>query len=361
MSEARYEPVGERAFELVGLPTETPMRPEGALPATPIDGLALVPSEALAVAGDAKRFRALADGNRSAILPDVRVEHAGRSWLVSIKGVGALLPLFGDEAGPRRVHGESWMGEAPFGAQGEAGARTAVEITTLALAGGLGGASICPVTSVVAIPERAIDRGSFWYRRHRGPVLAEQRLLPSDVRVFHGGSRTLGRDPEGALEALGVRGVVALDAFLDRYLASGLALLTLAARSARLRDGALEGLDYDDAWLDKDAVVAPDGTLHFTDLETLEWRTLTPARIARQLDRNHYELFATLDLLLDVRDAWAEATPDRRARRESVIVRAEMALARDPFATARATDEGLDLVVRPAGGAATTLRLVDRR
>lgn len=39
-------------------------------------------------------------------------------------------------------------------------------------------------------------------------MLAEQRLVPSDVRVFHGGSRTLGRTPEEALAALGVGGVV---------------------------------------------------------------------------------------------------------------------------------------------------------
>ena len=239
MSVARpsYAPLAERSFELVGLPAETVMRPEGA-PRSPIDGLALVAPEALSAVPDgAPRFRAVADGNRSAILLEPRVEHAGRTWLVSVKGVGAMMPLFGDEAGPRRIHGESWMGEAPFGGQGEDGARTAVEVTSLALAGELRGAAICPLTSVVAIPERAIDRASFWYRRHRGAVLSEHRLVPSDVRVFHGSSRTLGRDPRGVLEAFGVLDVAALDAFVERYLASGIALLTLAARSAAARDG----------------------------------------------------------------------------------------------------------------------------
>lgn len=354
---ARYEPLAERVFELVGLPTETVMRPLGALPPSPLDGLALVAPAALdRVPADAPRFRALADGNRSAILPDLRVAHAGRSWLVSVKGVGALMPLFGDDVGPRRIHGESWMGEAPFGGQGELGARTAVEITSLALAGGLGGAAICPVTSVVAIPERAIDRASYWYRRHRGPVLAEQRLVPSDVRVFHGSSRTLGRDPRGTLDALGVRDAAALEAFVDRYLASGLALLTLAARTATLRDGIPQGLDFDDAWLDKDAIVAPDGTIHFADLETLDWRPLTAERMARQLGRNHYELFATLDLLLDLSDT----ARDRRLRRESVIARAELALAEDRVARPVLDVDGLDLVVAPAHGPSVTLRLVDR-
>lgn len=387
MSVARpsYAPLAERSFELVGLPAETVMRPEGA-PRSPIDGLALVAPAALSAVPDgAPRFRAVADGNRSAILLEPRVEHAGRTWLVSVKGVGAMMPLFGDEAGPRRIHGESWMGEAPFGGQGEDGARTAVEVTSLALAGELRGAAICPLTSVVAIPERAIDRASFWYRRHRGAVLSEHRLVPSDVRVFHGSSRTLGRDPRGVLEAFGVLDVAALDAFVERYLASGIALLTLAARSAAARDGetgsaiardtsgalaagplgarptsTVVGLDFDDAWLDKDAVVAPDGTLCFADLETLDWRPLTAARMRRQLGRNHYELFATLDLLLDVRDGWTGVETDRHLRRESVIARTELALAGDPVVRASVTESGLDLVLSPEHGPSVTLRLVDR-
>lgn len=203
--------------------------------------------------------------------------------------------------------------------------------------------------------------------------------MPSDVRVFHGGSRTLGRTPEEALAAFGVTDVPALDAFVDRYLATGIALLTLAARSARPRalasegsrspwtegagghEGAQVGLDFDDAWLDKDAVVAPDGTLAFADLETLDERPLTPERIARQIGRNHYELFATLDVLLDIRDAWAGTSPTRAGRRASVITRVELALAHDPVARPHVSDEGLDLDVTPPGGVPTRVRLVDRR
>lgn len=357
-----YAPRVERVIELVGIPAETFLRPEGERVETPIDGLALVDPAALEgpLAAGAPRFQAVADGNRSAILLGPRVRHAGREWLVSVKGVGALSPMFGDEAGPRRIHGESWMGEAPFGGQGELGARTAVEVTSLAAHGGLRGAAICPVTSIVRVPDAAVDRASFWYRRHRGPVLGEHRLVPSDVRVFHGSSRTLGRDPHGALDALGVRDADALDAFVERYLASGIALLTLAARSAREQDGLAVGLDFDDAWLDKDAVVAPDGTLSFADLETLAWQPLDVARMRRQLDRNHYELFATLDVLLDVRDADAGGCVDRRARRESVMTRTELALRADPVARPRASDDGLDLDLHPARGPRTTLRLVDR-
>jgi hypothetical protein len=180
------------------------------------------------------------------------------------------------------------------------------------------------------------------------------------VRVFHGGSRTLGRDPRGALEALGVKDVASLDAFLDRYLASGTALLTLAARSAQVREGVVVGLDFEDAWLDKDAIVATDGTIHFADLETLSFVPLDVARLTRQLGRNHYELFSTLDLLLDVHDGWSGRATDRRARRETVMTRLELALAHDPFAHARPHDGGLDLEIVPRHGSSLTLRLVDR-
>lgn len=354
-----YAPRIERSFELVGLPAEIFGRPRGVAVATPIDGLALL---ALGDApASAPRWSVLPDGNRSAILVAPRVGYAGREWLVSVKGVGALSPMYGESLPDRRIHGESWMGEAPFGAQGELGARTALGITERWAAGELRGAEICPLTAVVIVPDRAVDRASFWVRRHRGRVLAEQRLVPSDVRVFHGGSRTLGRTPEEALAAFGVEDVPALDAFVDRYLQTGIALLTLAARSARTVHGERVGLDFDDAWLDKDAVVAPDGTLAFADLETLEERPLTPARITRQIGRNHYELFATLDVLLDIRDAWAGTSTTREARRASLITRIELALAHDPIARPRVSDEGLDLDVTPPGGAPTRVRLVDRR
>lgn len=370
-----YAPQVERAFDLVGLPAETFGRPHGVEVTTPIDGLALVAEGAFPdLPAAAPRFAAVPDGNRAAVLVRPRVAYAGREWLVSVKGVGALAPMFGDTLPARRIHGESWMGEAPFGGQGELGARTALAITERWAAGELRGAEICPVVAVVVVPDRAVDRGSFWYRRYRGPVLAEQRLVPSDVRVFHGGSRTLGRAPEDALEAFGVRDVPALDAFVDRYLATGIALLTLAARSARSRalapgeprsaptaHGERVGLDYDDAWLDKDAVVAPDGTLAFADLETLDERALTPERITRQIGRNHYELFATLDVLLDIRDAWAGTASTRETRRASVITRIELALAHDPVARPRVTSEGLELDVTPAGGPTTSVRLVDHR
>jgi hypothetical protein len=353
------------AFELVGVPAETVLRAKAAWP-SPLDGLALLPSALVPSGSDHPRFRAVPDGNRAAILPDVHVVVDGRTFFASVKGVGALAPLYGASpiddgpitAAPRAFYGESWMGEAPYGGQGEAGARFAIEVTDMAIEG----FAVCPVTDVVAIPEQAMAKDRFWYRRHRGAVLQEHRLVPSDVRLFHSSLRALGRDTAGALAALGVSDVRALDAFLDRYLASGIAALTLFARTARSAGALFEGLDYDDAWLDKDSIVAPDGTLFFADLEALEWKLARDARvIERQVHRNQYELFYGLDAMLDVRDAWTESPDDPAARRASVITRIELALAGDRTASARVTADGLDLVVRSSCFGDVVVRLVDRR
>ena len=330
-------------------------------------------------------IRAVPDGNRSAVLDGVRVQHAGREWLVGVKGIGAGAPLYGgtpiddlfahdfdaSQAGvlpSRLIAGEQWMGESPYGAQGEAGASQALEITRLADAGGtIEGACICPVVEVLEIPDHAVRHDLFWYRRHRGRVLQEIRLLPSDVRLFHSSGTALGRDTDAALEGLGVGDVERLDAFVERYLATGLAALTLWARTARPCPGGLEGLDYHDAWLDKDCLVGTDGGLFVADLESVEWTPTThrmpPAeRVRHQIDRNQYELLYGLDALLDVRDRWRDRPSDAAARRTSVATRIALALAADPWVRAIEDEDGLDLEVRVAAtDERIRARFLDRR
>lgn len=328
----------------------------------PTDGHALVPGT---------DYPAIADGNRSAIVPDVRATFGGREWMLSVKGVGAASLPFGalpiddelaSEPLARAIAAESWMGEAPYGAQGAIGAAQALEVTALADASAqIRGASICPVIGIVTVPAEAIH-DSFWYRRHRGAVLQEHRLVPSDVRLYHGTGVALGRDPEGALRALGAED---LDAFAERYLASGIAALTLWARTARERDGVVEGLDFDDAWLDKDSVLGADGTIFLVDLEQLEWTPVThrmsaEQRIRRQIDRNYYELMFGLDAILDVRDRRLERESDPRARRESVAARLSLALAGDPLVEVDDRGDAVDLVIA-YNDAPVRVRFLDRR
>lgn len=342
-------------------------RAELSLGERPLDGRVLLPARG------AGEISAVPDGNRSVIVPDARAHHAGREWVLSVKGAGAAAPLYGgfrrdDLEGARAITGESWMGEAPYGAQGELGASHALEVTSLAGPDGtIAGAAICPTIAVLRIPDEHTRRDVFWYRRHEGPLVQEHRLVPSDVRLFHGSELALGRDPERALEGLGVRDVEALDAFVERFLASGVAALTLWARTARACPGGVEGLDLEDAWLDKDALIAPDGTLMLVDLEALSWMPTThrddaSARVRYQIGRNAYELLYGVDALLEVRDAWREQVTPQRARRESVIARLSLALACDPVVRVIESDEGADLEVRaPVLPEPVRVRLIDRR
>lgn len=360
--------LGARSERLRTVPAASVQKSALAIGALETDGRALVPSDG--------GLSAIPDGNRSAVLPDVRTTFAGREWMLSVKGVGAGALPYGalpiddalTEIAARTIAGESWMGEAPYGAQGAIGAAHALEVTALAdERATIHGAHLCPVVAIVEVPDREVRRDAYWYRRHEGPIVQEHRLVPSDVRLFHGNGTALGRDPEGALRGLGVEDTEALDAFVDRYLASGIAALTIYARTARENEGVIEGIDFDDAWLDKDSVLGADGTLFLVDLESLEWmpetrRMSVEQRIRRQIDRNYYELVFGLDAMLDVRDRWLDRASDGRARREAVLARLELALSGDPFVRVAVMDGAVELVVRaPAGREPVRVRFLDRR
>ncbi|MBX7193320.1 MAG: hypothetical protein K1X94_14795, partial [Sandaracinaceae bacterium] len=333
---------------------------------------------------EAPRLGAWDDGNRGAILDAPRVSFDRRSWLLAVKGVGARAPLYGDtpagfahafelgaslDDAERALLGaitrESWMGEAPYGGQGLANAENALLLSSPGLREALAPAVLCPVIAIVEVPEREVAE-VFHYRRHRGPVVQEHRLVPSTVRLFHQSALALGKDVEKALEALGVRDVEGLDAFVDRYLASAVALLTVGARSARVHGHGYELLDYDDAWLDKDAFVAPDGALAFADLEALvhveaaDVATLG-ARVRRQVDRNAYEVLYGADALLRVEERWRDRPRDQAMRRRALADRTELALLGDPAVKLERGAEGWDLVIRPRVGEPVVVRWLDER
>ncbi|GAB4215339.1 MAG: hypothetical protein OHK0013_40820 [Sandaracinaceae bacterium] len=372
---------GGTRLRLRGLAARTIARTVDA-PATVLDDRAW-----LAAQGDpssAPTLDARADGNRGAIVEGHGVEHAGRSWLLAVKGVGARAPLYGDspagfafehdldlgaalDARPllSAVTRESWMGEAPYGGQGLEGALHALSLSQPALREALAPCVLCPTIAVVEIPEEEI-RDVFHYRRHRGPVVQEHRLVPSAVRLFHQSALALGRDCEGTLAALGVETLAALEPFIDRFLASALALLTVGARSARVRGSALEMLDYDDAWLDKDAFVSPDGALAFADLEALVWTEVPDeaalgARIRRQMERNAYEVLYGLDALLRTEERWRERPRHQSERRGALATRTELATISDPTLEVVRSTEGCDLVITPRVGKPLILRWIDVR
>ena len=347
---------------------------------TGLEGRLLLPY-ALATGRTRSRrpIAAIPDGNRGAVLPDLQVELWGRRFMVGVKGVGARVGLY--EEGPlaftgmgalkgRAFTSESWFGENPWGALSERACAEDAAVTEMCGPDGIEGFHVCPVVRASPLPGWVMRgaRERYWYRRldGGGPFYQQLRLMPSNVRLYYESESTLGRSTAAMLEAFGVRDEGALDEFIERYLRSGMATLTLAARTARRAGRGWRAMDYSDVWLDKDSVVAPDGTLFFADLEGLEWVPLHTAeeaasRVRRQFDRNFYELMYGLDRLLGEREAMAGQAPSWEARRRSAAARMGLALAGDRYIALEEARAGLDAVVRPRAGPAreVTIRVLD--
>lgn len=168
------------------------------------------------------------------------------------------------------------------------------------------------------------------------------------------------------MTAFGVETRDDMDRFIENYIVSGIAALTLAARTCKIVDGHYELLDYDDVWLDKDSIIAPDGMLHFADIDDLEWReyrdqTGVKKKFRRQLERNFFEFMFGLDALLSESYLMENKERTPGERRQDLAVRFEMALMMDPFAIPERSNDGLDIYVDAPGiiDEAERIRLID--
>lgn len=362
--------LGEPSLRLASVPSVT-RRAAAGMPTVPFDAMALVgTSRAMAVESDA--VRSVPDGNRAATLVGPTVQAWGRPWAIGVKGVGAGGPLYGDDPLDgldahtiRPIVRESWMGESPYGAQGEENALAAIARTEESVEGVLYGMPICPTVRVVEIPEALVEPGHH-YRAHRSAIVQEHRLVPSNLRLFHGTGRGLGQAPGHFAELLGLSSRSDIHGFVETLLTTGLGALTLFAASLRPCRLGLEGLDFDDAWLDKDTLVAADGSVHFVDLESLDWVPVRDAaeahaRMRRQLARNAYDLLWVADALLRVAERGeGERVPDalRRSRIVSLFLSAARTF-RSPRVALEAAPHGLDLILMPGIVPAFTLPLID--
>ncbi len=334
------------------------------------------------------------DDNRSVIFPDLVANVAGRDFALSVKGIGAKTLMYGDllrespfrkyyeddnfQASPasgasRAVTGESWYGEEPWGALGEVCARSALEFTELATDGcTINGFHICPVVEINEFPADLLrsmhTEEAYWYRRYAGRYFQEQRLVPSNVRLFHQSDTTLGANPIGTLDIFCIKTIEDVDAFIEQYIASGIAALTLYARTLRPCKWGLEGLEYGDTWFDKDCVIAPDGSLCFADIEDLDWciagqdRTLTE-RVHHQFNRNFYEFMYVLDNLLRERERRVGVSRTQAERREDVATRFELAVGQDQFTRCERMATTLDIIIIPHVGGCESIpeHVVDLR
>lgn len=325
---------------------------------------------------------ALRDDNRSCLLPTRTVTVGDTEYFLSVKGCGAEYDAFRPvklspnalrtichdpalaarlEAEPTAdtpfVVGERWWGYAPYGGQAGDSALLGVLASSRADRNQIAGFHICPVIAAVRLPDAVAEVASkfYWYRRYDGAYWQEIRLMPSNVRLYFHSPVTLGLDSGRVFSLFELDGFERCEAFLERLTRSTMAAITLYARTLRYDSvhGRFTGLDYDEVYLDKDAVLAPDGTLHFADLEGVEGVSAAAVadvrqRIEDQFYHNLYE--ATYAIEAMAQETYrllglADSVADRHRWTLEVL---ERACRTDPYVRVERTGDRTSVVVAPA-------------
>ena len=320
------------------------------------------------------------DDNRSAIDPVPAATLDGQPFFLSVKGVGSAIDPFAHRPLDRAraadlsddpetkarlaepvaapgglITGELWLRGSPYGGQGLPHALTALRVSERADLTDLNGFRIAPVVKVALLPpelERRL-RSVYWYRRYRDRFVQELRLVPSNVRFYFHGRKTVGSDVGHVFDLFGIDSAGKAHRFQTNFVRSGLALLTLYARTMEYdpRKDRYHGLDFWDVWLDKDAVIAPDGTAYFVDLEGVDLVRVDALDVGEKLDdqmfRSLYEfMFAYEQIDAERARRFGEAG-SRRRRFEALL---DEALRDDRYL--RLKTEGRSVVLRLRAGQA---------
>jgi hypothetical protein len=293
----------------------------------------------------------IADDNRGAVSNSPYLEIDGTDFYLSIKGTGSTTNPFShqllgkteicnllkdpalkerivnsEESAPRYLTGELWLRGSPYGGQGLQHATTSMRVSEMADVTSIHGFRVAPLVKIVFLPESLESeiKKIFWYRRFRGRIVQETRIVPSNVRIyFHSGS-TVGGNISSIFDLFGIDENDKALEFLRNFVRSGIAFLTLFTRSVKSNeDGTFSGLDFYDVWLDKDAVIAPDGTIYFVDLEGLEWITLEKEKVLEKIDdqiyRSLYEFIYAYEQIERERAARFGDVTDRRVQFEYLL------------------------------------------
>ena len=321
---------------------------------------------------DKKEF--IVDDNRGAVSTVPSLKMDGTDFYLSVKGIGSTINPFShqllgkaevcnllkdsilkdrianSEGGvPRYITGELWLRGSPYGGQGLMHATTSMRVSEMAELTSIHGFRVAPLVKIVFLPESLENeiKKLFWYRRFEGRMVQETRLVPSNVRIyFHSGS-TVGGNVKSIFDLFGIdQNDKALE-FLKNFVKSGIAFLTLFTRSIVSNgDGTFSGLDFYDVWLDKDAILAPDGTVYFVDLEGLEWITVGEKKIHEKIDdqiyRSLYEFMYSYEQIERERSARFGDMTDRKAQFEFLL---REALKDDEIIDLAREGESLELVV----------------
>ena len=291
------------------------------------------------------------DDNRGAVstLPYLKLD--GTDFYLSVKGIGSTTNPFSHkllgkdeicnllkdsklterivnsaETAPRYLTGELWLRGSPYGGQGLEHATTSMRVSEMSDLTSIHGFRIAPIVKIAFLPNELENeiKKIYWYRKFRGRMVQETRLVPSNVRIyFHSGS-TIGSNVKSIFDMFELdRNDRALE-FLRNFVKSGIAYLTLFVRSLKGNvDGTFSGLDFYDVWLDKDAVLAPDGTIYFVDLEGLEWITVEENKVSDKIEdqiyRSLYEFMYAYEQIERERVARFGDFSDRKVQFEYIL------------------------------------------
>jgi hypothetical protein len=314
------------------------------------------------------------DDNRGAVsaLPSLKMD--GTDFYLSVKGIGSTTNPFSHQLlgkaeicnllkdsrlkdrivnfegrAPRYITGELWLRGSPYGGQGLEHATTSMRVSEMADLTSLHGFRVAPLVKIVFLPEGLENevKKIYWYRRFGGRMVQETRLVPSNVRIYFHSQSTVGANISSIFDLFGIDENDKALEFMKNFVKSGIAFLTLFTRSIKSNeDGTFSGLDFYDVWLDKDAVLAPDGTIYFVDLEGLEWITVGEKKIHEKIDdqiyRSLYEFMYAYEQIERERSARFGIMTDRKVQFEYLL---REALKDDEVIDLAREGQSLELVV----------------
>ena len=316
----------------------------------------------------------LGDDHRGALSNTPVLTLDGTEFYFSVKGIGSTTnpfspPPFGpsemsnllrdsalneriensDWKAPRYITGELCLRGSPYGGQGLQHATVSMRVSEMADLTSIHGFRIAPLVKIVVFPQNLENRIKqlYWYRKFRGRIVQETRLVPSNIRIyFHSGS-TIGGNIGSIFDLFEIDTDDKALRFLGNFVKSGIAYLTLFVRTiTKNPEGTYSGFDFYDVWLDKDAVLAPDGTIYFVDLEGLEWITIPKNRVQEkihdQIYRSLYEFMYAYEQIERERSKRFGNTPDRKLQFEYLL---RPALVDDETIRLKREGESLELVV----------------
>jgi hypothetical protein len=328
----------------------------------------------------------LIDDNRSAVdrLPCLSID--GTEFYFSVKGIGSTTSPFsrqllkkeeicsllkngrtrdrilnakeGESRLPRYITGELWSRGCPYGSQGLEFASIAMKAAEMSdsSATSIHGFRIAPLVKIINFPEdlQTELKQVYWYRRFKQDMVQETRLIPSNVRIYFHSDWTIGDDTGELFDFFRIDDNEKAMAFLANFVRSGIAILTLFVRSMSVNDnGTYNGLDFYDVWLDKDAVLAPDGTIFWADLEGLQAITIggrdradieynIEENMEHQIYRSLYEFIYAYEQIERERVRRFGHLTDRKIQFEYLL---REAVQDDEILDLRRRGDGLELVI----------------